>query len=145
LIDYYQDVAQGPLTSGLIIAQHFVDGRVKYDRESFYVTDTFRADRLTLNLGFRVDSSSGSNEASAIPGIPGFEDLVGPLDFPGNDFSKRFNDISPRLGATYDVTGDGKTIVRGNYARYYDGYTPGLDTYRNPTYVYNGNVGFYIN
>ncbi len=27
------------------------------------------------------------------------------------------------------MTGDGKTIVRGNYARYYDGYTVGYDQY----------------
>jgi hypothetical protein len=145
LIDSYQSTVNGPLTSGLILMQHFIDGNVKYDQESFYVTDTYRKDRLTLNLGFRVDSASGSNDASSIPGVPGFENFVGPLDFPGNDFSQRFSDISPRLGATYDVTGDGKTLVRGNYARYYDGYTAALDTYRNPTYVYNGALGVYVN
>ncbi len=30
-----------------------------------------------------------------------------------------FNDISPRLGLTYDIRGDGHTIARANYARYY--------------------------
>ena len=30
-----------------------------------------------------------------------------------------FNDFSPRLGFTYDVTGDGRTLARANYARYY--------------------------
>ena len=30
-----------------------------------------------------------------------------------------FNNFSPRLGFTYDVNGNGKTIARANYARYY--------------------------
>jgi hypothetical protein len=145
IVDYYQTTPRGPLTSGYLYAQHFLDGHVKYNRSSFYATDTWRADRLTLNLGFRVDSDSGQNEASSIPGVPGFESIVGPLDFPGNDFSKRFTNVSPRLGATYDITGDGKTIVRGNYARYYDGYVPFYDQYSNPTYVYNGAIINYTN
>ena len=30
-----------------------------------------------------------------------------------------FNDFSPRLGLTYNVTGDGRTLARANYARYF--------------------------
>src|SRR5262249_33606512 len=30
-----------------------------------------------------------------------------------------FNNFSPRLGLTYNLTGDGKTLARANYARYY--------------------------
>ena len=60
--------------------------------------------------------------ASSIPAVPGFEGVVGPLDFPGNDPGVTFNDLSPRIGVTYDITGDGKTIIRGNFARYYDGW-----------------------
>ena len=30
-----------------------------------------------------------------------------------------FNNFSPRLGLTYDLTGNGKTVARANYARYY--------------------------
>ena len=30
-----------------------------------------------------------------------------------------FNDFSPRLGITYNVTGDGRTLARANYARYF--------------------------
>ena len=143
IVDYYQTTPHGPLTSGYLYAQHFIDGDVKYARSSFYATDTWRKDRLTLNLGFRVDSASGENPASNIPGVPGFENFVGPLDFPGNDRSQRFTNVSPRLGGTYDITGDGKTIVRGNYARYYDGYVPFYDQYSNPTFVYNGAILFF--
>jgi len=135
----------GPLTSGTIKVQHFIDGHVQYDRTSFYATDTFRKDRLTLNLGFRVDSQNGKNQASSIPSIVGFESLIGPLDFPGNDRTPTLTDVSPRVGGTFDVTGDGKTLVRANYARYYDGYNPFYDTYNNPTYVYNGFTANFAN
>ena len=30
-----------------------------------------------------------------------------------------FNDLSPRLGFTYDLTGNGRTIAKANYARYF--------------------------
>ena len=142
LYDYNQIIpATQPgfeLTDGKLTVQHFIDGHVTSNRTSFYVTDTYRRDRLTLNLGFRVDNQGGKNESASIPGVVGFESLIGPLEYPGSDLSPSFTDISPRIGATYDLTGDGKTILRGNFAQYYDPWNPFYDTYSNPTYVYNG-------
>ena len=145
IIDYYQTVPSGPLIGGYVYAQRFINGTVNYYRTSFYATDTWRLDRLTLNLGFRIDSGSGENQASSIVAPGGFDQFISGVDFAGNDRSKLFTDISPRLGATYDVTGDGKTIIRGNYARYYDGYTVAYDTYANPTYSYNGVILAFTN
>jgi hypothetical protein len=145
LVDYNQTTPRGPLTSGYVKAQHFIDGRVEINHTSFYVTDTYRRDRLTLNLGFRFDNQTGTNGASSIPGVPGFENIVGPLDYPGGDPGISFNDFSPRIGATYDLSGDGKTILRGNFARYYDGFNPAFTQLQNPTYVYNGAIIPYNN
>jgi hypothetical protein len=138
IVDYYQSVPNGPLIGGYIYDQRFINGTMKYYRTSGYVTDTWRKDRLTMNLGFRIDSASGHNEAASIPAPAGFDIFLSGVDFAGNDRSKVFTDISPRLGATWDATGDGKTIIRGNFARYYDGYIPFYDQYANPTYTYNG-------
>ncbi len=96
-------------------------------------------------MGFRFDHQSGTNEQSTLPGVPGFEDIVGAFEFPGNDPGISFNDFSPRLGATYDITGDGKTIVRGNFAHYYDGWNPAYTRTFNPTFVYNGAIITYNN
>ncbi len=145
IVDYNQTSPRGPLTSGYVKAQHAIDGRVDLNHTSFYVTDTFRKDRLTLNLGFRFDNQTGSNIASSIPGVPGFENIVGPLEYPGGDPGISFNDFSPRIGATYDMSGDGKTIVRGNFARYYDGFNPAFVQLQNPTYVYNGAIMDFVN
>jgi hypothetical protein len=145
VIDFYQDQARGALTSGSVQATHYVDGKVSIDRTSFYLTDTYRRDRLTLNLGFRFDHQTGQNEESSIPGVPGYESFVGPLEFPGNDPGVDFSNFSPRLGATYDVSGDGKTLIRGNFARYYDVFSPAYLTHVNPTFIANGASFDYVN
>lgn len=145
VVDANQTVPGGPLTSGSLYVQHFVDGKQRINRSSAYFTDTFRRDRLTLNLGVRYDRQDGKNLASNIPGIPGFEDVVGKFEFPGNDPGAVFNDIAPRLGATYDVTGDGKTLLRGNFARYYDTYNSAFLKHSNPTFLYNGAIFNFVN
>ncbi len=145
LVDYNQTTPGGPLTSGYVKAQHFIDGHAQMNRTSFYATDTYRRDRLTVNLGFRFDNQTGTNGSSSIPGVPGFENIVGALDYPGGDPGISFNDFSPRIGATYDFSGDGKTIIRGNFARYYDGFNPAFTQLQNPTYVYNGAIIPYNN
>jgi hypothetical protein len=144
-VDYGQTTPGGPLTSGYAKVNHFIDGHVKMPRSSFYATDTFRKDRLTLNLGFRFDHQTGTNEASSIPAVPGFESIVGPFEFPGNDPGLKFNDFSPRVGATYDLSGDGKTVIRGNFAHYYDGWNPAYTKTYNPAFVYNGAIITYTN
>lgn len=144
IIDYNQTVPGGPLTDGGLFAQHYIDGHVKMDRTSFYATDTFRKDRLTLNLGFRFDGQTGHNDAANIPAVPGFEAFVPAFQYQAQDPGIKFNDISPRIGATYDLTGDGKTVIRGNYARYYDTWAL-VQNFQNPTFLYNGAFFNYTN
>ena len=41
------------------------------------------------------------------------------ISFPGADPKVFFNNFSPRVGLTFDLRRDGRTIARANYARYY--------------------------
>lgn len=145
IYDHYQTTPGGPLTSGYLIAQHFVDGKAKNSRVSFYATDTYRRDRLTLNLGLRFDHQSGKNLASSVPAIPGFENDVGAFVYPGGDPGIAFNNLSPRLGAAFDLDGNGKTVLRGNFARYYSHFDTSLISFSNPTFSYNGASYSYVN
>jgi hypothetical protein len=86
--------------------------------QSFYFGDTYTRDRLTLNLGVRYDHQVPKNLANEVPAAEIAPDLVPARSFPGFDPGWRFNNIVPRLGFTYDITGDGKTLIRGNYAQY---------------------------
>jgi hypothetical protein len=91
----------------------------RLSNNSAYVQDTITKDRVTLQLGLRYDYNKDTAEASSIVANP----LGGPwlpgIDFPGADPGVAFNDFSPRLGVTYNLTGDGRTLARANFARYY--------------------------
>lgn len=145
IYDSGQTTAGGALTHGYLKALLNLDGTVKAPRTSFYVTDTYRKDKLTLNLGLRFDSQTGTNEPTTIGSVPGFEDVISPIEYAGSDPGITFNDLSPRIGATYDITGDGKTVIRGSYARYYDPYYGAIASWTNPTFTYSGALFAYVN
>ena len=80
-----------------------------------YAQDKWTLGRLTLNPGLRFDYFKSS-----------FDDFhLGPvtliptrnITFPANTF-QTFKDLSPRLGAAYDLFGNGKTAIKGNVSRY---------------------------
>ena len=87
-------------------------------RNSFYAGDTISAGRMTFNVGLRYDNQSSQSLPSAVGAHPAAPDL-----FPANAYAGgekgTWNSLSPRLGITYDLTGDSKTILRLNAARYY--------------------------
>jgi hypothetical protein len=99
----------------------FRDGNSVYDLENVaaYVQDTFTHGRLTTQLGVRFDRIHDQALAASIIANP----LGGPwlpaINFPGADPGVVKNNYSPRLGFTYDIAGNGKTLARANYARYY--------------------------
>jgi hypothetical protein len=83
-----------------------------------YVRDNWTMGRVTLNLGLRygregVSIPEGCREAASAPadGI-----------FPARCFNKvqlpTWNYIVPRVSAAYDLSGDGKTVVKGGFGRF---------------------------
>jgi hypothetical protein len=90
-------------------------------RESFFAQDQWKMGRVTLNVGVRVDSIMGTDRTTK-------EELY--LTF----------SVGPRLGAAFDITGKGTSVLRAFYGHMYDGAvfsswsraTSGLS----PTYFY---------
>jgi hypothetical protein len=115
----------------------------KSDRYSFYIGDTFTKGRLTLNLGLRFDSEKSVNNPSTIPASKVAPDFLGEVKAPGSDPGVRWNTLSPRIGFTYDLTGDGKTIIRGNIARYGTQMGSWLATHISP--VSDAGAGYFWN
>src|SRR5438093_1868373 len=97
------------------------DGFSVYDLKniSAYVQDTITHNRLTLQLGVRYDRNHDKVLAASIVANPLSTTWLPAIDFQGADPKVIFNDFSPRLGFTYDVQGNGKTVAHANYARYY--------------------------
>ncbi len=77
------------------------------------------ARRLTLNLGVRYAHDNGyiletSRDAAVGLGATAFPAATLPfVQFP------IFNPFSPRLHASFDVTGDGRTVVKGGWGRFH--------------------------
>jgi hypothetical protein len=85
--------------------------------------------RLTLNLGLRYSRTAATVEASCRQGVVAPSDIA----FPDQCFSQvdvpAWNSVAPRLHFAYDLTGDGKTVLKGGWGRfdYMRGILPDLD------------------
>jgi hypothetical protein len=105
----------------------FRDGYTNYSLKTHaaYIQDTFTVNRLTLNLGLRWDRQFDEALATTVAANPLFPNIMPAIDFPGADSGVVWDDISPRLGFTYDLSGLGKSLVRGSYSLYYGQMGPG--------------------
>ncbi len=81
--------------------------------------DIFTRDRWSLKLGLRFDYQAGTNNPSQIPANMAIPDVMPAVDFSGTEPLNTWKNLSPRLGFTYDLTGDAKTLLRAGYSRYY--------------------------
>jgi hypothetical protein len=92
----------------------FVTGKI--DGEGgLFVQDRWTMNRVTLNLGLRLDTFTAS-----IPGYHLSPSIITPLrNYDVPDYtSVRQKDITPKIGAAWDVRGDGKTALKFNFAKY---------------------------
>ena len=86
---------------------------------SLYAQDTMKRDRLTLQLGVRYDRNHDTALPSSVTANPIMPALLPAVTFAGVDPGIAFNNFSPRLGFTWDLKGDGRTVFHANYAYYY--------------------------
>ncbi len=73
---------------------------------------------LLLNLGLRLDRENSWTEEIYIPASEVAPLLMPAITQPPIKPDMNVWTFSPRLGLTFDITGDGKTIFRANVARY---------------------------
>jgi hypothetical protein len=116
----------------LFDANTYTEKRPEY---TLYVQDDYRVtNRLTLNLGLRWDvyppwveidnRQSNFDESTGTFVVASDNAVINGVEVGRylQTYSKR--DLGPRFGLAYDLTGDGKTMIRGGFGVFWN-FTPG--------------------
>jgi len=93
---------------------------INYDfkRYSAFIQDTATFGRLTLNLGLRFDHETSGVSANSVPASPWFPTYMPALEVPAIKAPVAWKTFSPRLSLVYDITGDGKNLIKLSASRY---------------------------
>ena len=84
---------------------------------NMFVTDTISLNRLTIIGGVRFDRQESSLGAASVPGVPGIP-IMPALTAPEVNGVYKWSNLTPRVGFTYAVDENRKTVVRGSYAMF---------------------------
>jgi len=91
------------------------------NNHGLYIQDSFRwTPRLTLNYGMRWDYFGVVGEKNNL--FYQFDPTSGSVVPTGQLYDKDLNNFAPRIGFAYDVTGKGRTVVRGGWGLFYDAF-----------------------
>ena len=119
-----------PLSVNLYLPSH--NDAFEYNQAA-YLQDTYTRKRLTLNLGIRWDHQRDAERAENIPASQFEGDTMAngqafsflpAVHFAGAN-SPAWNTFAPRLGATYDLFGRGRTVLKAAFGQYFDERFPG--------------------
>jgi hypothetical protein len=103
---------------------------VHFSRISAYIQDTITFGKLTASVGLRYDKEQGKvnpftqpfftwyEPGTAYHGMRVFEDSIAALNISEFTVPAAWELISPRISLTYDITGNGKNVVKLSAARY---------------------------
>jgi hypothetical protein len=89
-----------------------------YQRNAYF-QDSIKKGRATINAGVRFDHQHDIATPGVVPANRILPVQLPAINFPGADSGVRYNNFSPRFGVTYDLRGDGKTVLKASASRYY--------------------------
>jgi hypothetical protein len=130
---------------------------------AFYGQDAYSIDRLTLIAGLRWERIEGYLPAQVTPQSKYFpdgllfkgvsinnvvQDYTVQKSFPAVRHDPLWHDFGPRVSATYDVSGRGKTVLKGSWGKYLDqintGTPPNPNANINQVYGWNDLNGDFL-
>ena len=111
----YMGNGQGYSTQGAAFG--YPAGRTVDNRIGAYVGDSWKLRKtLTLTYGLRYVRDTGRTDSN-LPGIPELSALLPGL---GNPVRQPNLNFAPQVGFAWDVTGSGKTAIRGGIGLFYE-------------------------
>jgi hypothetical protein len=93
-----------------------------------WIQDRWRMNRLTLNYGLRLDMLTTGWPEETLPPNPFGVNLT----VAAEDTFVNWKDLSPRVGAAFDLFGTGRTALKGSVARYVEATGIALTAQGNP-------------
>jgi Carboxypeptidase regulatory-like domain len=130
-IDLLQRYRNG-VPDSVVVYNTPVDGKENLNADlGVFAQDNWTLKRVTATLGVRFEHFNSSIAASTSPAGR----FVPARTFPAVPDLPNWNDVVPRLGASWDVFGDGTTAVKGSYGRYMTSFTTGIAQLYDPLFL----------
>lgn len=86
---------------------------------ALWIQDTLSRDAWTINVGLRYDHSDGFNNPLSIAANPAVPEIMPAIEYAGGEpDGLDWRTVSPRLGITYALGEERKTLVRASFARF---------------------------
>jgi hypothetical protein len=115
--------------------------------KNLYLQDTLTSGNLTANIGVRYDTQGGNNLDRTLPAAKFAPTLLPSVSVTKQDVGFEWKDFTPRLGLTYALGAERKTLLRASYSRFADQLGTGTGSFLNPAgrpgyvYFYTSNAG----
>jgi len=120
---------------------------VKNTYKNAYLQDTLTTGNLTINLGVRYDVQGGDNLSRSQAANSLLPNILPAVSVQKGDIGFEWKSITPRLGLTYALGAERKTLLRASYSRFADQLGSGTASWLNPlgangyAYFYTTNTG----
>ena len=138
---FHRTFSFGPVS----VAHRGQTGLAVSEYSAIWAQDTITLGKATINVGLRWDDQTGYNDAFNRPAHPiaAYQGIFPATNFRGSDAGFSWSTIAPRIGATYALGEERKTLVRASISQFYDQMGSGWVTRNSPfgdVYAYHDSL-----
>ena len=139
-VGYVADAAFAGTSANLLAIARDGGASSKLEYKNAYLQDTMTVGNLTANVGLRYDVQGGDNLDRSLPAARLLPQYLPAVSVSKQDIGFEWKGITPRLGLTYALGAERKTLLRASYSRFLDqlgtGFANQLNPLGNASYVY---------
>lgn len=126
------DASQWISGFNLLAAARDAGPSVRNTYKNGYLQDTLTVGNLTANVGLRYDVQGGTNLARSVRANPLLPTVLPAVGVSESDIGFEWKSLTPRLGITYALGAERKTLLRASYSRFADQLGAGIAGFLNP-------------